>query len=372
MTGNQPTHTKREIAKKLLVLSRYTRLGASSRLRTMQFERWLERGGFEVDYAPFFDDAYLQRLYGGASNMSALVGYYRERVAQIRRRPQPDLIWIEKEVFPWLPWFLEQSLLPKGIPIVSDYDDAVFHRYDSHRLAPVRWLLGKKIDLVMRSSALVTAGNGYLSERATASGAGHVKIVPTVVDLEHYKLRGSFSTTDKLSVGWIGTPETWSSFALARYKKMQNAVEQNDAVFLAVGAALDRSFCGHLKILPWSEDKEVELIQSMAIGVMPLPDTPWTRGKCGYKLIQYMACGLPVIASPVGVNTEIVEHGVNGFLATTDAEWREALVMLLRDPDLRNRMGAAGRQKVEEQYSLQIWGPRVADMLSKVAREHIA
>jgi len=114
------------------------------------------------------------------------------------------------------------------------------------------------------------------------------------------------------------------------------------------------------------------LIQSMAIGVMPLPDTPWTRGKCGYKLIQYMACGLPVIASPVGVNAEIVEHGVNGFLAETDAEWREALVTLLRDPDLRSRMGAAGRQKVEKQYSIQVWGPRVAGMLSQVVKGHVA
>ena len=361
-----------KMKKNILVLSRYTRLGASSRLRTVQFEKWLERGGFKVDYAPFFDDAYLQRLYGGASNITALGGYYRERIAQIMRRPQPDLIWIEKEVFPWLPWCFEQSLLPKGIPIVSDYDYAMFHRYDRHRLAPVRWLLGKKIDLVMRSSALVTAGNGYLSERATASGAGHVKIVPTVVDLEHYKLKGNFSTTDKLSVGWIGTPETWSLFALGRYKKLQNAIEQSDAIFLAVGAALEGNVRGPLKILPWSEDKEANLIQSMDIGVMPLPDTPWARGKCGYKLIQYMACGLPVIASPVGVNAEIVEHGVNGFLAETDAEWHEAIVTLLRDPDLRHRMGAAGRQKVEKQYSIQVWGPRVAGMLSQVVKGHVA
>jgi glycosyltransferase involved in cell wall biosynthesis len=140
----------------------------------------------------------------------------------------------------------------------------------------------------------------------------------------------------------------------------------------AVGAGRAAKPHQFLDILPWSEETEAASIQAMDIGIMPLTDTPWARGKCGYKLIQYMACGLPVIASPVGVNTEIVEHGVNGFLATTDADWREALVMLLRDPDLRNRMGAAGRRKVEEQYSLQVWGPRVADMLSKVAREHIA
>ena len=105
----------------------------------------------------------------------------------------------------------------------------------------------------------------------------------------------------------------------------------------------------------------------MDIGIMPLTDTPWARGKCGYKLIQYMACGIPVIASPVGVNAELVEHGVNGFLASSDAEWAETLQTLLHDPDLRARMGEAGRRKVEREYSLQVWGPRVAHMLRDVA-----
>jgi glycosyltransferase involved in cell wall biosynthesis len=126
---------------------------------------------------------------------------------------------------------------------------------------------------------------------------------------------------------------------------------------------------GSLEILPWTEDSEVSLIQSMDIGLMPLPETPWTRGKCAYKLIQYMACGLPVVASPVGVNCEVVEHGVNGFLAATNEEWRSAVETLMSDADLRRRMGNAGRKKVEESYSLQVWGPRVAQMLRRVADE---
>ena len=113
----------------------------------------------------------------------------------------------------------------------------------------------------------------------------------------------------------------------------------------------------------------MDAIQTMDIGVMPLPDTAWARGKCGYKLIQYMACGLPVVASPVGVNKEIVEHGVNGFIAESDEEWRSAIETLLSDADLRRRMGAAGRKKVEDSYSLQVWGPRVAQMLRRVADE---
>jgi glycosyltransferase involved in cell wall biosynthesis len=110
-------------------------------------------------------------------------------------------------------------------------------------------------------------------------------------------------------------------------------------------------------------------ILDMDLGLMPLMDTPWARGKCGYKLIQYMACGLPVIASPVGVNREIVQHGVNGFLAETDSEWRTALSTLLGDPALRLTMGQAGRKMVEDRYSLQVWGPRVAEMLVRAAAE---
>ena len=100
---------------------------------------------------------------------------------------------------------------------------------------------------------------------------------------------------------------------------------------------------------------------------MPLPDTPWMRGKCGYKLIQYMACGLPVIASPVGVNAEIVEHGVNGFLAETSDDWFRAIQALIGNPELRRQMGAAGRKRVEERYSLQVYGPRVASRLNEIA-----
>ena len=135
---------------RLLVLSRYSRLGASSRLRTVQYRGWLEDAGFEVEYSALFEDAYLQGLYAGIQNSAATPSYYRQRVSRLRRKPRPALIWIEYEALPWVPWMVENALLPKGVPIVSDYDDAVFHRYDQHRLAPVRWLLGRKIDRMMQ------------------------------------------------------------------------------------------------------------------------------------------------------------------------------------------------------------------------------
>ena len=352
---------------KLLILSRYGRQGASSRLRMMQYIPTLEAAGFKVETAPFFDDAYLTALYGGNGRAAAIPKYYLRRAMQARRRPRPDLIWLEKEVFPWLPWGLERKLLPRGIPIVADYDDAVFHRYDLHARRAVRTVLGQKIDHVMAHAGAVTAGNAYLADRANAAGARHICTVPTVVDTTSYAMKGPHASDDTVRVGWIGTPGTWEECVAPFLPVLEGIMTEAAARLCAVGAGQAAAGANTVEVLEWSEDAEVALIQGMDIGVMPLPDTPWMRGKCGYKLIQYMACGLPVVASPVGVNAEMVEHGVNGFLAMTNDEWRDALTTLARDPALRRRMGRAGREKVEREYSLQVQGPRVAQLLRDVA-----
>jgi len=352
---------------KITVLARYGRRGASSRLRMFQFLPWLQEKGFETRMAPFFEDAYLQRLYSGRSTLGPSLQAYARQIRALPGLADQDLIWIEKEALPWLPWAFERRLLPRHVPIVSDYDDAVFHRYDMHRLVPVRRILGRKIDRVMAGSARVLAGNAYLAARARAAGASTVDIVPTVVDVTQYRLAPPVSAPHTPRIGWIGTPSTWQEFLVPMLPMLHDIARQGSARLLVVGAGQDGSGMELTDHRPWSEETEVAQIQEMDIGIMPLTDTPWAQGKCGYKLIQYMACGLPVIASPVGVNREIVSHGVNGYLARTEQEWRDALTRLLGDRDLRATMGAAGRKTVEERYSLQVWGPRVADLLFSVA-----
>lgn len=351
---------------KLTILSRYSRLGASSRLRTMQYIPSLEQAGFEVAFAPFFDDAYLTDLYSGRRNPLRTLKYYTNRLSQFRTARNTDVLWIEKEALPWVPWAIERALLPRGVPYVVDYDDAVFHRYDQHRNGMIRHVLGRKIDNVMAGAACVTVGNAYLEQRAWAAGASHVVRVPTVVDLERYFVAPRRTEAAPLHLGWIGTPKTWTGSAEPTYAALRQVLAANNANFRAIGASLEAATSDRLQIQPWSEQREVADIQSFDIGVMPLQDDPWTRGKCGYKLIQYMACGIPVVASPIGVNTEIVEHGVNGFLAETEDAWREAVSTLLARPDLRQRMGDAGRRWVEEKYSLQAWAPSVADVLRRL------
>ncbi len=348
--------------------TRYDASGASSRLRHMQYAGALSAAGIETACAPFFDSAYIERLYAQRPTGFQATAAYLRRIGQLRRAGAVDVLWLEKEAFPWLPWAVENGLLPKGVPLVLDLDDAVFHNYDLHRSGIVRHLLGDKIDRLMARAALVTAGNPYLADRARAAGAARVEIVPTVVDLNAYVPRPAHGAGDTARIGWIGTPSTWQAYVQPMLPLLAQAAQDASARIMAVGAGHAATAHPLLDSLPWTEETEVAHIHQMSIGIMPLADTPWAKGKCGYKLIQYMACGLPVIASPVGVNGDIVEHGVNGFLARTEDDWRVAIRTLLHDPDLGQRMGAAGRKKVEEHYSLQAWGPRVATMLMGVAK----
>ncbi|HEX7710259.1 MAG TPA: glycosyltransferase family 4 protein [Sphingomonadaceae bacterium] len=333
----------------------------------MQYVPLLAEAGIEVDIAPFFGNDYLERLYAGRSTAASVGRGFACRIGQLRRITEYDVVWLEKEALPWLPWRIERALLDRGVPIVSDYDDAVFHRYDLHRSRLVRHFLGSKIDRVMGASALVIAGNDYLADRARTAGAPKVEIVPTVVDTNTYGVAPAVMRARNSKIGWIGTPSTWTEYVGPLLPTLLAAAEAAQTTLYAVGARPAAAPCPNLELVDWSEDREVDLIQGMAIGIMPLDDSPWARGKCGYKLIQYMACGLPVVASPTGVNSEIVEHGVNGFLASSEDEWREALAKLLNSAELRRKMGDAGRLKVERQYSLQACAPKIAELLRQAA-----
>ena len=351
---------------RILVLSRYSRLGASSRLRTCQYEGWLKNAGFEVEFSSFFDDEYLTYLYAGKTAKVKIFRYFFHRIKKMITKPKPDIVWLEYELFPWMPWLLESILLPSNIPIVCDYDDAIFHRYDQSPSVMIRNLLGNKIDKLMTAASLVTVGNEYLASRAGGSQRGRVEIVPTVVDLSQYQLRTEEDFFKSKIVGWIGTPNTWEVYARSKYTTLIETLAKKNASFKAVGAKMHSEKNGLLEIIPWQESTEVDAIRTMDIGIMPLNDTLWSKGKCGYKLIQYMACGVPVVASPVGVNKNIVDDGINGFLVSSFDEWEEAITKLLDNPKLAYEMGQAGRKKIEEQYSLQVWGPRVVKLFQSL------
>jgi len=347
----------------------YDRLGASSRLRFFQYLPYLNSQGIDVDISYFLSSDYIERRQQGLGVFAeALKSFYR-RVTALLQKGGYDLIWIEKECFPWLPTLLETPFLGARLPFVLDYDDAVFHRYDQHRNVIVRKLLSEKHRILMKRSALVIAGNRYLEEFAMSSGATHVATLPTAIDLGRYIQVDQFSARhNPVRIGWIGQRST-AKFLKPLVNLFSKLGQDEGVSFRAIGID-PRVHELPMEGVDWSEETEVAAIKDLDIGIMPLTDGPFERGKCGYKLIQYMGCGLPVVASPVGVNKEIVDHGVTGFLAETEAEWFNAFRTLIKDAALRERMGRAGRLKVERQFSTNVTAPRLAELLKQAATDH--
>ena len=380
----------------VLALTRYSSLGPRSRIRFYQYIPYLTSCGVELQVVPLLDDDYVRSLYAGKRpSISSMVMAYVSRIARLANSRSFDLLWIEKELLPWLPACAESLLAGQGISYVVDYDDAVFHRYDLHGNPLIRALLGKSINAVMRHATTVVVGNKYLAERARRAGASRIEYLPSVVDITVYcvdrrteipllprknapsgsafyarssnRYSAGGKTDKQFRIGWIGSPITAPYVGLIR-DALEEVSKEVNACLVLVGAGDQDPLPGLEKdILPWSEDSEVANIQSFDVGIMPLPDGPFERGKCGYKLVQYMACGLPVIASPVGVNTRIVEQGKTGFLASSNADWVQALVMLSRNANMRNELGKAGRKKIEQEYSLQVAAPRLLGILTKAA-----
>jgi glycosyltransferase involved in cell wall biosynthesis len=193
-----------------------------------------------------------------------------------------------------------------------------------------------------------------------------VEQVPTVVDLRKYTPRAAFSSGDAVTIGWIGSPATAKYLETLAGPLAQVCRETNARVRL-IGAGPTALSGVPVDRLAWDEATETKNISEFDMGIMPLPDGPWERGKCGFKLIQYMACGVSVVASPVGMNRRIVEPGVHGFLASSEQQWVETLTQLIRDPALRARLGAEGRRRIEDSYSTQVVAPRLARLLRQAA-----
>jgi glycosyltransferase involved in cell wall biosynthesis len=354
---------------KVLALTKYGRLGASSRLRSFQYLPSLQQAELAVTVQSLLPDSALRKRYeSGGYGLGSLVGNYVARIYALWQRRHFDVLWIEKEALPWMPLSLEKLLL-SGVPYVLDYDDAVFHNYDQHANRFVRFFLGRRLDGLMAHSALVVGGNEYLAKRARDAGAKWVEVLPTVIDLERYSPSVSNPSMEQGLVPrivWIGSPTTVPYLQLL-CEPLQVLAKTHSFVLRVIGGAGVDIPGVQVEMVPWTEDTEVASLRECALGVMPLLDSVWERGKCGYKLIQYMACGLPVVASNVGVNSEIVVQHENGYLVSSAEEWVTALSSLLSSRAIASRMGASGRTRVEQMYCLEKTGPKYAALLRTAA-----
>jgi glycosyltransferase involved in cell wall biosynthesis len=351
---------------RLLILSRFDALGASSRLRSLQYIPYLREAGIHVRVSFLFTNGMLAKRYRrrGYSFQDLLVSYWR-RFNILLSCASYDVVLIEKEALPWLPAWVELCLLRKA-RFILDFDDAQFHRYDSHYSWVIRMLFSRKFDHLVPRAHLIVAGNNYISNYCVNLGARRVEILPTVVDLNRYRVKNYGVGLDPLRIVWIGTPETIHLLKSIVDALTALAKRKNFTLRVIGGGAIDVPGVT-VEVFAWNEETENALIADCDIGVMPLSDAPWDRGKCAYKLIQYMASGLPVVASPVGANCDVVVDNGCGFFASSAAEWTDQLELLLTNAELRQRLGRAGRVRVQENYCLQATGPQLVAKIQRAA-----
>ena len=353
---------------RILALSPIPEEGAGCRFRVSQYIPYLRSAGFDVTVSPFYSRDYFSFVYRPGNYFRKAIGFVAltwRRVRELFSIRQYDLVLLYREAIPIGPIFVERWIRRLGIPIVYDFDDAIFLRAVSDANKAFSFLKNPaRVNSILEISTEVSVGNEFLAGYARRFNP-HVTVIPTAVDTNKFVPRPNAAPDvgRKLVVGWIGSPTTFQY--LESLKEILAEVAARHPFTLKVsGAGRPVDFPGvDVQEVPWSMADEVSLFNTCDIGVYPLTDDDWSRGKCGFKAIQCMACGVPVVAADVGVNREIIEDGVNSSLAATPAEWIAKLSRLLTDADLRRRMAAAGRRTIQERYSLDVAAPRLAGVL---------
>lgn len=263
------------------------------------------------------------------------------------------------------PAFFERLIRRGGVPLVFDFDDAIFLRCPSPVSGRLRLLkFPGKTGAICRLSAHVIAGNAHLAEYAARFNP-RVSVVPSTIDLEKYRMPAPRAEGGPPVIGWTGSHSTVQHLETLR-GVLQRLARREAFRLRVIGAPGFRVEGVTVESLPWDSRTEVADLVGIDVGVMPLPDNPWTRGKCAMKALQFMALGVPVVCSPVGVNAALVRDGENGFLAAGEDEWLDRLTLLLRSPALRRRLGERGRLTVEAEFSCARQAPRVYDIFRSV------
>jgi glycosyltransferase involved in cell wall biosynthesis len=363
---------------RLLVLSPIPEEGAGCRFRIAQFIPYLESAGFEVTLSSLFTPEFFRLVYRPGQYLKKAVTFSAlavKRLDSLRDVSRFDLVFIYREVFPIGPAIVERLLTKADHPkVVFDFDDAIFLPRTRASVSDANRLIGmlkqpNKVSTIVRRSSHVIVGNEYLADYARRYNRA-VTMIPTSVDTSRFVPAARRSENGSMRpnpiVGWIGSPTT-SAYIHSLVPILQRVCREHPFTLRLSGTGEAIETGGvPTENVPWSLEREVELFNGCHVGVYPLADDEWSKGKCGFKAIEFMACGVPVVAAAVGVNREIIQEGVNGFLASTENEWVEKLGRLLTDPELRRRFGEAGRRTVEERYSLRVNAPRLAATLRQV------
>ena len=360
---------------RVLALSPIPEEGAGCRFRIAQYIPYLRDAGFDVTISAFYTPEFFRLVYKPGNYLRKALSFLRLAVRRFRELndlDSYDLVFLYREAIPLGPPLIERAIARRGKPIVLDFDDAIFMSNVSEANRAIGFLKNPgRVAEVVRLSTRVVVGNEFLASYARHHN-DQVTVIPTALDTDRFvpRLEAPAQPERELVVGWIGSPTTFPYLQDLAGVLAQVAGQHRFRLKVS-GAGQPVHFPGvAVDEVPWSLANEVSLFNTCDIGVYPLKDDEWSKGKCGFKAIQCMACGVPVVAAEVGVNREIITDGVDSFLASTPAEWIEKLGRLLSDPELRARMAAAGRRTIEDRYSLQVTAPRLAQILREAVALH--
>lgn len=321
----------------------------------------LTQEGHEVRFHSFLGQHGWKVLYKRGNfiqKSTAILGGFLRRFALLMGPiPRADVIFIHREATPIGPPILE-FIIGRVFrkPIIYDFDDAIWLPNTSEEnqfVASLKW--HSKVKSICRWSYKVSAGNAYLAEFARAHNS-NVFINPTTVDSSkiHTPSTASKKENQMVTLGWTGTHSTLRYLDFFQPVWSDLVLRFGDQIRLVVIADRQPSYAWpQLQFIPWSKETEIDDLRQIDIGLMPLTDDPWTAGKCGLKVLQYMALAIPAVTSPVGVNTSIVSDGHTGVLCDSEEQWRNSLIKLIEDPAWRKTLGNAGREWVAGNYSVE-------------------
>jgi glycosyltransferase involved in cell wall biosynthesis len=342
------------------------------RYRIEQWAAFLEQTGVELTYEPFRREE-LHSLLAKPGNtmrkiwLTAIESARRLKV--LRMIKDYDLIYIYKEVALLGPALIERCISMKGVPVVFDMDDAIFLHSPSY--SPVsryfRWMkFPGKTRTICTLATHVIVGNAYLADYASRFNQ-NVTIIPSTIDTTKYTLGDPKPDGEPLVIGWSGSYSTVQHLNTVRRVLMRLAEKEKFRVRV-IGTSDYKIDGVDVETIPWRSETEVADLRPVDIGIMPLPDDEWARGKCGFKALQYMALGIPTVCSPVGVNSKIIHDEENGLLAATEDEWIDKLTRLLHSRSLRERLGEAGRATVEAEYAMPMHAARVYQVFKSMVQ----
>lgn len=340
------------------------------RFRLEQWEPLLRKQGVEIDYLPF-ETAQLHSLLYQAGNLLGKVSLISKAIARrmsaMRSLANYDAVYIFREAALLGPPVFERWIARTRLPVIFDFDDAIFVSYVSPSNGYLSYLkFPAKTRTICKLATHVMAGNPYLAEYAGQVN-DQVTIVPTTIDTEKYTLEPR-PLAEVPVIGWSGSHSTVQHLDTLR-SVLQRLAKQERFKLRVIGTSKYELEGVDVEAIAWRSETEIADLRPMDIGIMPLPDDQWSRGKCGLKALQYMALAIPTVCSPVGVNTKIIQDDENGFLAGTEDEWIDKLTSLLKSVPLRKRLGLAGRATVEAEYSALSQAPRVYEILESAVRD---